>query len=193
MTTPTTEGGRPEYHMTQSGAYAMTHARDTYAEGIHAFRNTLELAETYRGNFIRDANARASQPETVTRQERTTVEIQPPEDSPDEFAPSPRYATQIQYEEDSPDELALSPPGYLYEGDDSQDPLAVDPPTNLTTSFASSFEPQSRPKRQRSPRSDAIEGYTSKTRSRNTREADSSATTLGPVAAGTGESFQVRT
>ncbi|KAG5812878.1 hypothetical protein H9Q71_004074 [Fusarium xylarioides] len=194
ITAPTTEGGRPEYHMAQVNGWQMTGNRDTCAEGIRSFRNTLDLAERHRSDFIRTANARASQLKTAAAgQERTTAKTQPPEDSADELAPSPPYTTQIPYEEDSPDELALSPPGYLHEGDDSQDPLAVDPPTSLTTSFASSFGPQSRPKRQRSPRSDAVEGHTSKTRSRSTREAESSVTTPGPIVAGTGKSFQVRT
>ncbi|KAH8752755.1 hypothetical protein F5883DRAFT_691204 [Diaporthe sp. PMI_573] len=159
------------------------------------FCNTLDLTERRRSDFIRAANIRAPQLETAAGQERTTAETQPPEDLADELAPSPtHYATQIQHEEDSPDELALTPPGYLYEGDDSQDPPGVDPPTSLTTSFASSFDPhQSRPKRQRSPRSDAVESHTSKTRSRNTRRAKSSTTITGPEVAGTGESFQVWT
>ncbi|KAK7428985.1 hypothetical protein QQZ08_004497 [Neonectria magnoliae] len=194
MTAPTVSSGRPEYHMTKIRGFDMTDSRKTFAEGAGALRNTLNFAEQHRSDFIRAANARASQPRTAAAgQERTTAETQPPEDSADELAPSPPYTTHIPYEEDSPDELALSPPGYLYEGDDSQDPLAVDPPTSLTTSFASSFGTQSRPKRQRSPRSDAVEGHTSKTRSRSTREAESSATTPGPIVAGTGKSFQVRT
>ncbi|KAK0718738.1 hypothetical protein B0T21DRAFT_351541 [Apiosordaria backusii] len=195
VTAPTTEGGRPEYHMTYLSSYAITGNRDRAAEGIGALRNTLDLADQYRGNFIRVANGRAPQAEAAARQERATVETQSPEDSTDELAPSLRpYTTQIQHEEESPDELALTPPGYLYEGDDSQDPQGVGPPTSLTTSFASSFGPyQSRPKRQRSPRSDAVEGQTSKIRSRNTREAESSTTTTGPVVSGTVGSFQVRT
>jgi hypothetical protein len=181
--------------MTKIRGFDLTDSRDTFVEGAGALRNTLDFAEQRRNDFIRAVNVRASQPRTtVAGQERTTAEIQPLEDSADELAPSPRYTTQIQHDEDSLDDLALSPPGYLYEGDDSQDPSAVDPPTSLTTSFASSFGPyQSRPKRQRSPRSDAVEGHTSKARSRNTREAKSSAITTGPVVAGTGESFQVRT
>ncbi|KAK7419439.1 hypothetical protein QQZ08_010857 [Neonectria magnoliae] len=165
VTAPTTEGGRPEYHMTQVNGWQMTGNRDTFVEGARALRNTLDLTERRRSDFIRAANIRAPQLETAAGQERTTAETQPLEDSADELAPSPtHYTTQIQHEEDSPDELAPTPPGYLYEGDDSQDPPGVDPPTSLTTSFASSFDPhQSRPKRQRSPRSNAVESYTLKT------------------------------
>ncbi|KAJ4314684.1 hypothetical protein N0V84_008759 [Fusarium piperis] len=199
VTAPTTEEGRPEYHMTQVKSYAMTSDLDTFVKGAGALRNTLDLTERRRSDFIRAANIRAPQAETVARRGSTTAERQPLEDWADELAPSPthyttHYTTQIQHEEDSPDELAPTPPGYLYEGDDSQDPPGVDSPTSLTTSFTSSFDPhQSRPKRQRSPRSDAIESHTSKTRSRNTRKAKSSTTATGPEVAGTGESFQVLT
>ncbi|RMJ03710.1 hypothetical protein CDV36_014764 [Fusarium kuroshium] len=195
VTAPTTDGGRPEYHMTQVNGWQMTGNRDTFVEGAGALRNTLDLTERRRSDFIRAANVRAPQLETVAGQEHTTAEIQPLEDPADGLAASStRYTTQIQHEEDSPDELALTPPGSLYEGDDSQDPPGVDPPTSLTTSFASSFNPhQGRPKRQRSPRSDAVEGHTSKTRSRSTREAESPTTATGPVVGCTGESFQVWT
>ncbi|KAI3390238.1 hypothetical protein diail_11349, partial [Diaporthe ilicicola] len=157
VTAPTTEGGRPEYHMTQVKSYAMTSDLDTFVKGAGALRNTLDLTEQRRNDFIQAANIRAPQAETVAGRGSTTAERQPLEDAADELAPSStHYTTQIQHEEDSPDELALTPPGYLYEGDDSQDPPGVDLPTSLTTSFASSFDPhQSRPKRQRSPRSDA--------------------------------------
>lgn len=186
VTAPTIEGGRPEYHMTEVNGWQMTGNRDTFVEGARALRNTLDLSERCRSDFIRAANVRA---QITAGQERTTAEIQPLEDSIDELAPSPpRYTSQTRHE------LAFSPPGYLYEGDDSQDPSAVDPPTSLTTSFASSFDPhQGRPKRQRSPRSDAVEGYTSKARSRSTREAESPTTPIGLVVGGTGESFQVWT
>ena len=164
--------------MTQVNGWQMTGNCDIFVEGARALRNMLDLTERRRSDFIRAANIRAPQLETAAGQERTTAETQPLEDSADELAPSPtHYTTQIQHEEDLPDELAPTPPGYLYEGDDSQDPPGVDPPTSLTTSFASSFDPhQSRPKRQRSPRSDAVESHTSKTRSRNTRKAKSSTT-----------------
>lgn len=196
LTAPTTEGGPPEYHMTQVNGWQMTGNRNTFVEGAGALRNMLDLTERRRSDFIRAANIRAAQLETAAGQERTTAEAQPPENSADELAPSPLgCTTQIRHGEDSPDELALSPPGYLYEGDNSQDPSAVDPPTSLTTSFASSFDPhQSRSKRQRSPRSDAAEGHTSKARSRNTRKIPPSSTTAtGPEVAGIGEPFQVWT
>ncbi|KAF5675921.1 glyoxylate reductase [Fusarium denticulatum] len=194
MTAPTTEGGRPEYHMSQSGAYAMTHARDTFVEGATDLRNTLDLAKTYRGNFIRDANAEASQAGTVASRYRTTSGIEPTEDSADELAPTPPYMTQAQHEEESPDELAPFPLDYPYEGDDSQDPSGIDPSTSITTSFTSSFSPyQSRSKRQRSPRSQVAEGHASKTRPRSTRGAEPSGSTQGSASVSTAESFQVYT
>ncbi|EEU47066.1 uncharacterized protein NECHADRAFT_18627, partial [Fusarium vanettenii 77-13-4] len=83
VTAPTTEGGRPEYHMTQVNAYAVTSDLDTFVKGAGALRNMLDFAEQRRDDFVRAANARASQLETVASQERTTAEIQPPEDSAD--------------------------------------------------------------------------------------------------------------
>ncbi|RSL70708.1 hypothetical protein CEP51_012152 [Fusarium floridanum] len=97
VTAPTNEGGRPEYHMTMIRGFAMTDIRDTFVKGAGALRNMLDFAEQHLDDFIRAANIRASQ--AITSQDRTTAEIQPLEDSPDE--------------------TALSPPGYLYEGDDS--------------------------------------------------------------------------
>ncbi|KAM5347059.1 hypothetical protein ACJ41O_010064 [Fusarium nematophilum] len=93
VTAPTTEGGRPEYHMTQVDGYAMTGNLDTFVKGAGALRNALDFAEQQRGDLIQAANARASQ--AAAGQERTTTETQPPEDSADE--------------------LVLSPPGYPYD------------------------------------------------------------------------------
>ncbi|KAG5792212.1 hypothetical protein H9Q69_008736 [Fusarium xylarioides] len=102
------------------------------------------------------------------------------------------YITQAQRAEESPDELAPSPLGYLYEGDDSQDPSGADPSTSITTSFTSSFDPyQSRSKRQRSPRSQLVEGHASKTRSRGTRGDESSGSARGSASTEIAESFQV--
>ncbi|RSL66074.1 hypothetical protein CEP54_003886 [Fusarium duplospermum] len=147
VTAPTTEGGRPDF-----------------VEGARALRNMLDLADQHRRDFIQAANIKASQ--AIASQERTTAEIQPPEDSPDE--------------------MALSSPGYLYEGGDSQDPLAVDPPTSPASTCGPS---QSRPKRQRSARSDAIGGHAAKIRARNTRNTRSSTTATGADVADAGESF----
>ncbi|KAL7814199.1 hypothetical protein V8C44DRAFT_39199 [Trichoderma aethiopicum] len=199
VTAPTSETGRPEYHMTRLKAYAMTSDLETYVKGAAALRNTLDLAQQYRDTFIRTANARASQPRTAFGQEHA-AEMRPPEDSADELAPSPAcYTAQTQHEEDqrnedSPDELALSPPRYLYAGDDSRDSPEVGASTSLTTSFTSSFGPtQSRSKRQRSPHSQAAESHASKTRSRSTRGARPLKPAAESAAAGVAESLQVQT
>ncbi|KAK7408620.1 hypothetical protein QQX98_009184, partial [Neonectria punicea] len=91
VTAPTTEGGPPEYHMTQVDTWGMTGNPRTFMEGARALRNTLDLAEQHRGNFIRAANARAPQAETLARRGSTTAERQPLEDSADDLAPSPTH------------------------------------------------------------------------------------------------------
>ncbi|KAL2209416.1 hypothetical protein CC79DRAFT_1367597 [Sarocladium strictum] len=74
ITAPTSDGGRPEYHMTQVNAWGMTGNRDTCVEGIRAFRNTLDFAEQQRSELVRAANARAARPSTaVAGQEHTTA------------------------------------------------------------------------------------------------------------------------
>ncbi|RSM19190.1 hypothetical protein CDV31_001866 [Fusarium ambrosium] len=83
VTAPATEGGRPEYHMTQLRTFGMTDTRETCVEGMGALRNTLDLAERRRNDFIRAANVRTTQMVAAAGQERTTAEIQPPEDEKD--------------------------------------------------------------------------------------------------------------
>lgn len=194
MSAPTTEGGRPEYHTSQIDGWVMTSKRGAFVEGATDLRNTLDLAETYRGDSIRDANARASEAATIAERYGATPEIQPIEDSADELAPTPpHYTTQAQHEGESPDELAPSPSGYLYQGDDSQDPSGIGPSTSITTSFTSSFSPyQGRSKRQRSPRSQVVEGNTPKTRSRGTRGAEPGPA-RGAVPTDAAETYQVWT
>ena len=65
-TTPVTTGERPEYHMTQLRAFAMTDTRKTFVEGATAFRNARDLAGRYRDDFIEAANTRAMQPNAPT-------------------------------------------------------------------------------------------------------------------------------
>ncbi|KAH7316668.1 hypothetical protein B0I35DRAFT_409844 [Stachybotrys elegans] len=60
VTAPTTEGGRPEYHMIRIRGFAMTDSRDTFVEGAGALRNMLDLAERYRSDFIQAANISTS-------------------------------------------------------------------------------------------------------------------------------------
>ena len=47
--------------MTQSGAYALTHDKDTFVKGATAYRNTRDRAMTYRDNAIDKANEVARQ------------------------------------------------------------------------------------------------------------------------------------
>ena len=56
-TTAPADGGQPEYHMTQAGAYALTHSRETFRSGVTAFRNARDLAQSHRRSFIQLANA----------------------------------------------------------------------------------------------------------------------------------------
>ncbi|PTB80700.1 hypothetical protein M440DRAFT_1450890 [Trichoderma longibrachiatum ATCC 18648] len=65
------------------------------------YRNTLDLPQQFRGTFIRAANARASQWRTASSQERA-AEMRPPEDSADEFAPSPACYTAQYFSWQSP-------------------------------------------------------------------------------------------
>ncbi|KAJ4310986.1 hypothetical protein N0V84_010685 [Fusarium piperis] len=60
LTAPTTEGGQPEYHMTQVKGFDMTNDRETFVKGATAFRNARDLAKGHRDTFIQEANARAS-------------------------------------------------------------------------------------------------------------------------------------
>ncbi|KAG5799299.1 hypothetical protein H9Q69_001674 [Fusarium xylarioides] len=191
MTAPMTEGGRPEYHISQIDTWGMTGKRSTFIEGATDLRNTLDLAETYRGAFIENANARASQAPIVAGRQCSTAAMQPTEDSADELAPSPPfYVNQARHKEESPDELAPSPVDYLDGGNDSQDLSSFNPSTSITTSFSPY---QSRSKRQRSPRSQFAEDHAPKARSRGIRGAEPSGSTQGSAPVSTAESFQVRT
>ncbi|KAM0424959.1 hypothetical protein ACHAPT_009760 [Fusarium lateritium] len=64
-TAPTAEGGRPEYHMTQVGSYALTNDRETFVQGATAFRNARLMAERHRDDLIQTASGRTSQAESV--------------------------------------------------------------------------------------------------------------------------------
>ncbi|KAH6889926.1 hypothetical protein B0T10DRAFT_572089 [Thelonectria olida] len=66
---PTTEGGRPEYHMTKIRGFDMTDTRETFVQGATAFRNVRDLAKRHRDGFIQAANARAAQVVAVAAQE----------------------------------------------------------------------------------------------------------------------------
>ncbi|KAM0421261.1 hypothetical protein ACHAPT_010983 [Fusarium lateritium] len=57
ITAPITEGGRPEYHMTQLRTFAMTDTRETFVQGATAFRNVRDLAKRHLDSAIQAANA----------------------------------------------------------------------------------------------------------------------------------------
>jgi hypothetical protein len=56
---PNGSGTQPEYYMHQLGAWAMTGKRETFVEGLAAFRNARDWAEAQRNAAIERANAQA--------------------------------------------------------------------------------------------------------------------------------------
>ncbi|KAJ6436190.1 glucose receptor git3 protein [Purpureocillium lavendulum] len=65
VTAPSSAEGRSEYHMTQLDTWGMTGNIDSFRRGVTAFRNARDMAERYRGTFIRAANTRAAPAATV--------------------------------------------------------------------------------------------------------------------------------
>ncbi|UNI16672.1 hypothetical protein JDV02_003088 [Purpureocillium takamizusanense] len=65
ITAPSAAEERPEYHMTQLKAYALTSDRETFVAGATAFRNARELAKRYRDTFIQTANMRTAPASTM--------------------------------------------------------------------------------------------------------------------------------
>ncbi|KAK8859538.1 Ribonuclease H-like protein [Apiospora arundinis] len=59
ITAPAAEEERPNYHMTQLKAYALTSDFDTFRGGLAAFRNLRDLAQEDRDGIIQEANGRA--------------------------------------------------------------------------------------------------------------------------------------
>ena len=72
VTGPTAEGHRPQYHMTQLKAYALTSDREAFVQGATAFRNARDLARQQRETLIQAANARASQVQQLATMEPTS-------------------------------------------------------------------------------------------------------------------------
>ncbi|KAK2590481.1 hypothetical protein QQS21_011841 [Conoideocrella luteorostrata] len=54
LTAPTTDGGQPEYHMTQLTAHAMTNDRETYIQGATAFRKFQDAITALPGPTFTD-------------------------------------------------------------------------------------------------------------------------------------------
>lgn len=57
ITAPTTPGQSPDYHIIQINAYALHGNYETWLAGIAAFRSLRMLAERYRNDSIKTANA----------------------------------------------------------------------------------------------------------------------------------------
>jgi hypothetical protein len=58
VTAPTSQGERPEYHMTKLGGYFMTDSRETFVQGATVFRNVRDIAQGHRDRFIQAANTK---------------------------------------------------------------------------------------------------------------------------------------
>ena len=76
-TLPATPGGRLAYHMTQLKSYALTNDRETFVEGVTAFRNMRKLAKCNRDAFIKIANSRHSDIDTAVEKGNKTVPRRP--------------------------------------------------------------------------------------------------------------------
>lgn len=168
VTAPTTEGGRPEYHMTHMSTYVMTDSREEFVRGATAFRNARDLAKRRRDDLIQGANRIALEENMAAAYEGFDFDT----------------ATEIQYWEYSSDELALSSQRDLHEDDDLEDPLGQasmapdmnDQPMSFMRSFTPSFTSsvsshRARSKRQLSPGSSVPEQGPSKSRTRRTTRA----------------------
>ncbi|CAJ2508667.1 Uu.00g136930.m01.CDS01 [Anthostomella pinea] len=168
-TAPTTPGGRPEYHMTQVKAFAMTSDRNTFVGGATAFRNARDMASGYRNEFIAAANSRAEQSHLLAQTDASPA------------IANAAYTSQTAHDNlqqdifnQSIDFTALPP--YLDTDDDSQYPIQEpaaldgDPSTSFITSFTSGFsstDPTSkRPRQSHSPPSSVAETSSAKSRSR---------------------------
>ena len=76
VTAPRTPGDRPSYHITQVDTYALTGSRRGFVEGATAFRNARDMAQRHRDKIIREANARAHQPDDTQSNKPELVETQ---------------------------------------------------------------------------------------------------------------------
>ncbi|CAJ2508694.1 Uu.00g137200.m01.CDS01 [Anthostomella pinea] len=168
-TAPTAPGDRPEYHMTQVKAFAMTSDRNTFVDGATAFRNARDMASGYRNEFIATANSRVVQTHLLAQNDASPA------------IANAAYTSQTAHDDlqqdifnQSIDFNALPP--YLNTDDDSQYPIQEpaaldgDPSTSFITSFTSDFSstgPTSkRPRQSYSPPSSVAETSSAKSRSR---------------------------
>jgi hypothetical protein len=167
VTAPTAPDGRPEYHMSQVKAYALTSDLETCVAGIGAFRNARDLAQRHRDEFIQGANARARRSDALLVDEPRAAEAQQYGDpGSDEFVDCEEYlasgavATEtITASSRHVDEgTVLSQYFYAEDKEHSQESTSLDamePAMSFTTSPTSSFSTPSvtRSKRNRGSRS----------------------------------------
>ncbi|KAI4599636.1 hypothetical protein KJ359_001733 [Pestalotiopsis sp. 9143b] len=172
VTAPLAGEERPEYHMNQMKAYAVTSDLESIANGAGAFRNTRDMAQGYRDQFTEEANARARARglPLVPLPEEVTIEAHADDaSSHDEFVnceePAEYGSQPLQYLSTTyTTEPAVNAPQplaqYLIEDeplDSSQEPLAddEDPSLSFTTSLTSSVSTEpSRSKRSRQASND---------------------------------------
>jgi hypothetical protein len=191
VTGPTADGQRPEYHMTQLKAYALTSDREAFVQGATAFRNARDLARQQRETLIQAANARASQAQQLATM-KPTSEIH------DNDACGDGGHSETAAWRDSHDDLqqhiaqcaenygdageAPTTPQHDYSSDESpdfgQNPAASgtdEPSMSFASSFTSNFSTDTaRPKRSRqSVSSPTQESRSSKSRSRPVATATS--------------------
>jgi hypothetical protein len=76
VTPPAAPGDRPEYHMVQLRAFALTNDRETFIQGTSAFRNARDLAKQHRDSLIRKANAKAQRDAETESCSASASEIQ---------------------------------------------------------------------------------------------------------------------
>ncbi|KAK7404174.1 hypothetical protein QQX98_010048 [Neonectria punicea] len=209
VTAPTTEGGRPEYHMTQVDTWGMTGNIDSFRRGATAFRNARDLAKRHRDGFIQAANARAAQVAAAAQEDLSPISHESHEfmdrsdyiawqDADDALQQHIADASNYVLEHDSE---ATTIPHYLYAEDDSREPSQGfeaagfhDP--SFASSFTSSFSTAKRPRRSLSPPSSSRGSQSSKSRKPpNTarRTAESSMSTTGSAQPGSSESRRVET
>jgi len=147
VTPPIAPGGRPEYHMAQVKAFAMTSDRDTFVQGATAFRNARDLAQGHRDGFIQAANARARQSdmEPSPGAEIIVAAADQYEESTDEFVDYKDHpgSQAVGTENYAASGEAQALPQYIYTEDEepSQEStsLNAEPAMSFSTSFTSSF------------------------------------------------------
>lgn len=153
-TAPTSEGGRPEYHMTQVDTWAMTGNVDSFRRGATAFRNARDLAKQHRDGFIQAANAGESQSGTFVSQNIEThkdgsLSTDYPEwQNGDKLQP---IANDSGHNFEDHTEATTSPQPLYIKGDSnkpSQDSVALmdDPSMSFASSLTPSFSTTKRPR-----------------------------------------------